>query len=234
MKKRTVIISSWVVGCIVVGAASLRAQPSFPAFLTTEALSVTLTAMIQTDSGVDISHGNTTGTKDTTMKLKVTNKDFLNLIGAPTGAKLVLMNNGGTLGWRKGTNDPTDSGIYSGIQSAGNVTLDKGLQTETSTATDTSSRTVSKSNYTGSYIATVAVDTSSLSSTNAVAFQITGLATETQTDSQTDVENDSGSTTRTSSSHSFSVSAAGEGTVAGASALLSGTVSSKGSESSSE
>jgi hypothetical protein len=238
MKNINYLIGSAVVGLIAAVAGNLRAQPSFPGFLTTETLDITLTARMQGDSGVDISQGNVTGARDTITTVRITDKDILNLIGAPAGSKLVLVN-GATLGYRAGTN-VTDTGIAFSIQPTTGNTVDKGEQTSTSTGGDTNPEIVSKSDYTGYYIASVSLDTSTNSLTTSAAkadltasdtltFQISGLATETETSSETVT-----AATKTSSSHSFSVNAAGEGTITGVPAIISGTITTGGSETASD
>lgn len=176
-------------------------------------------------------------------RIKLNNKAFLQLLGAPAGSKLVLIERETNfeIGIQQGTNEPVGTGYFIS-ESEPDLEITQGQETNVDSSTETRRRITRKSRYSSQFVTTISVEGADLE------FSITGLGTANEVESS--VETDDSISSR--DSVSFSITGAGTGSfrdddgpapgaVAAASGeestvdvLISGRISASGSGSSTE
>ena len=227
--KKIGLVGGAIVGLLTIASSNLRAETHFPS-LDVENLNVTLTAFIQGDTADITRGGDVIGERTLRpMRVKINNKAILEQLNAPTGSKVVLIN-GDAIGYQNGSALPVSSGFGLDV-TPGEVVIVQGRETEVSnTNTDTF-----KSSFTAQYVAGISIESvieaAGGVSSNDLSFSMTGLAKEKATSSEVETEDHF----KTSDSHSFSLTAAGDGTIIlddeELDALFSGKLKSSGKES---
>ena len=200
------VYSRFPIGIAIIGILALATSLGRAEHIT-ERITFNLTALVPGET-IEITRGSgddeeVIGSKTLRPeRLKVNNKALLQLLGAPAGSKLVLIERETNLeiGIQQGTDEPEGTGYFIS-DSEPDLEITQGQETNVDSSTETRRRITKKSRYSSQFVTTISVAGADLE------FSITGLATSNDVESSVETDD----SIRSRDSVSFSISGAGTG-----------------------